>query len=495
VTLTAFVLEVAAPAAAAESGADSEAWVSVISLCYIVASVCFIIGLKWMSSVATARRGNAISAVGMLLAIVATLLMSGISYQWIVLGVLIGGAIGAVSAMTVPMTSMPEFVGLYNGFGGMASLLVGWAEYAVKQPQWATGAGATGPAPIWFTSLAAFASVLIGGVTFSGSMVAYCKLAERIIPGRPVLYRGQHYVNGGILLALLGIGAAFGATPAAAQMPIVLIIAVGLSLLLGVLITIPIGGADMPVVICLLNSYSGLAGAAAGFVLMNPMLIVAGSLVGASGLILSMIMCKAMNRSFGNVLFGGFGATAGQLSSRSQGEVRSMSPQDAYFVLEAANSVVFIPGYGMAVAQAQHVVRELADVLEKKGAEVKYAIHPVAGRMPGHMNVLLAEANVPYEQLYEMDAINPLMGTADVAIVIGANDVVNPAAREEPASPIYGMPIIDADKARTVFVLKRSMASGFAGIENPLFFRENTRMIFGDAKATIQALVNEFKES
>ncbi|MDZ4861080.1 MAG: NAD(P)(+) transhydrogenase (Re/Si-specific) subunit beta, partial [Candidatus Hydrogenedentes bacterium] len=288
-------------------------------------------------------------------------------------------------------------------------------------------------------------------------------------------------------------GALFAVTPLAGYMPAVLFLTIVLSLLLGVLITIPIGGADMPVVICLLNSYSGLAGAAAGFVILNPVLIVAGSLVGASGIILSIIMCKAMNRSFANVFFGGFGVSAGAQASGAKGEARSVSPADAYLVLEASSSVVIIPGYGMAVAQAQHVVHELGQLLEKNGADVKYAIHPVAGRMPGHMNVLLAEANVPYEQLIEMDEINPLIESVDVAIVIGANDVVNPAAREDKSSPIYGMPIINADKARTVFVLKRSMASGFAGIENPLFYRENTRMIFGDAKTTIQSIVSEFK--
>lgn len=480
-----------AAAGASESGAK----LLIIELCYITASVCFIIGLKWMSSVERARRGNVLSAVGMLLAIVATLITTGMSYQWIVIGLAIGSIIGAWSALKVPMTSMPEFVGLYNGFGGLASLLVGTAEFVLKHPLWAQGATVEGPAPMWFTSLAVHLTVLIGGVTFSGSMVAYFKLAEKLIPSKPVLYSGQHIVNAFIALLLVLLGVAFIVTPAAGYMLPVLLLAIALSLVLGVLITIPIGGADMPVVICLLNSYSGLAGAAAGFVILNPMLIVAGSLVGASGIILSIIMCKAMNRSFANVFFGGFGATAGVQASGEKGEVRAMSPQDAYYVLEAAGSVVFIPGYGMAVAQAQHVVRELGEALEENGAEVKYAIHPVAGRMPGHMNVLLAEADVPYEQLVEMDDINPTIESVDVAIVIGANDVVNPAAREDPSSPIYGMPIINADKARTVFVLKRSMASGFAGIENPLFYKENTRMIFGDAKATVQALVSEFKNA
>ncbi len=464
-----------------------------IEVCYIVASIFFIIGLKWMSSVERAQRGNVLSGIGMLIAVVATLMNSGMSYQWILIGLALGSIIGAWSALKVPMTSMPEFVGLYNGFGGLASLLVGVAEYVLNQPKWAAGAIVEGPAPIWFTSSAVYLTVLIGGVTFSGSMVAYCKLAEKLISGRPLLFKGQHLVNALILVVLILLGITFAVTPTAEYMLLVLAVTVALSLLLGVLITIPIGGADMPVVICLLNSYSGLAGAAAGFVILNPVLIIAGSLVGASGIILSVIMCKAMNRSFANVFFGGFGATSGAQASGAKGEAKAISPEDAYLVLEAANSVVFIPGYGMAVAQAQHVVRELGEVLEKNGADVRYAIHPVAGRMPGHMNVLLAEANVPYEALVEMDDINPLMETVDVAIIIGANDVVNPAAREDKSSPIYGMPIINADKARTVFVLKRSMASGFAGIENPLFYRENTRMIFGDAKATVQAIVSEFK--
>ncbi|NUM54422.1 MAG: NAD(P)(+) transhydrogenase (Re/Si-specific) subunit beta [Candidatus Hydrogenedentes bacterium] len=468
---------------------------TIIEFAYIAASVLFVIGLKWMSHVERARRGNMISSIGMLLAIVATLLYNGMSYQWIIVGIALGSVIGAWSALKVPMTSMPEFVGLYNGFGGLASLLVGTAEFVLVQPRWAAGASVDGPAPMWFTSFAVFLTVLIGGVTFSGSMVAYCKLAERIIPGKPVLYAGQHIINAAILILLALIGVLFALLPTAGFMLPVLLLCVALALLLGVLVTIPIGGADMPVVICLLNSYSGLAGAAAGFVILNPVLIVAGSLVGASGIILSIIMCKAMNRSFANVFFGGFGATAGAQASGARGEAKSLTPEDAYLVLEAANSVVFIPGYGMAVAQAQHVVRELGDLIETQGAEVKYAIHPVAGRMPGHMNVLLAEADVPYEQLVEMDDINPLMESVDVAIVIGANDVVNPAARSDESSPIYGMPIIDADKARTVFVLKRSMASGFAGIENPLFYNDNTRMIFGDAKKTLQAIVSEFKES
>jgi NAD(P) transhydrogenase subunit beta len=468
---------------------------TVIQLSYIVASVLFILGLKMLSSPETARRGNLVSAVGMLIAIVATLTYQGLSYQWILVGMVIGSAVGLVSAMRVPMTSMPEFVALFNGFGGLASLLVGWAEYDHSVTLWRNAAeqAAALESPIWFKAVAIYLTILIGGVTFSGSMIAYAKLAERI-SGKPFLFKGQQIVNAIAVVVLLAGLAAFVANPA--EMYPLFLVAVALSLVLGVLVTVPIGGADMPVVISLLNSYSGLAACAAGFVILNTVLIVSGALVGASGIILTSIMCKAMNRSLANVLFGGFGATAEAGGGAGEaGEVKAISAEDAYYVLEAAGNVIVVPGYGMAVAQAQHAVRELGDLLERNGAEVRYAIHPVAGRMPGHMNVLLAEANVPYEQLVEMDDINPLMETVDVAIVIGANDVVNPAAREDPSSPIYGMPIINVDKARTVFVLKRSMRSGFAGIENPLFYKANTRMLFGDAKASVQNLVTEFKES
>lgn len=462
---------------------------TVITLAYIVSSVLFIFGLKMLSKPATAARGNKISAVGMLIAVVATLLYGGMDYKWILLGMVIGGGIGTVAAMRVPMTSMPEFVALFNGTGGLASLLVGWAEYNkfLNTPD-----GTLELVPV----IAIFLAVLIGGVTFTGSMVAYAKLAERI-DGRPVLYKGQQIVNGVLLAVLLLCGLVCIADPGAALAQPLFYLAVLLSLALGVLVTIPIGGADMPVVISLLNSYSGLAACAAGFVISNTVLIVAGSLVGASGIILTSIMCKAMNRSLANVLFSGFGAAAGAAGTGKAvtGEVKAITAEDAYYVLEAAGSVVFVPGYGMAVAQAQHVVRELGDLLAANGAEVKYAVHPVAGRMPGHMNVLLAEANVPYEQLVEMDDINPIIESVDVCVVIGANDVVNPAAREDETSPIYGMPIINVDLARSCFVLKRSLRSGFAGVENPLFYKENTRMLFGDAKASITALVDQFKSA
>ncbi len=449
----------------------------IIDLVYIVAAILFIVGLKFLGSPATARKGNVISSIGMAIAVIATLFSKGLNFELIIGGFVIGGLIGAVVARKVEMTSMPEMVALFNGFGGLASLFVGWSALMATA------------SPEVFFLVTVFLSILIGGLTFTGSLLAYGKLSERI-SGRPFVYTGQRIVNSGILLAVLACAVLFIQNPADQNW---LYLAVGLSLLLGIMFVLPIGGADMPVVISLLNSFSGIAAAAAGFAIGNILLIVAGSLVGASGIILTSIMCKAMNRSLSNVLFSGFGTvstSAGPVIE--QGEVKPMSADDAYYVLEAASSVVVIPGYGMAVAQAQHVVKELQELLEHNGAEVVYAIHPVAGRMPGHMNVLLAEADVPYDLLLEMDQINPRMETFDVAIIIGANDVVNPAAREVESSPIYGMPVINADQAQTVFVLKRSMASGFAGIDNPLFFKENTRMLFGDAKETLGNLVKAF---
>ena len=457
---------------------------TIIDILYIAASVLFIFGLKMLSKPHLARRGNVVSSVGMLFAIVATLLYKGLSFHWIILGAIIGTGIGAIASYVVPMTAMPEMVGIYNGFGGLASLLVAWADYH------------THPESSTFTIFATFLTVLIGGVTFSGSIVAYMKLAEHVITGKPILFKNQHLVNGGLLILTILLGAFYIHDPASALAYPAFVAIVVLSLVLGVLAVIPIGGADMPVVISLLNSYSGMAACAAGFVLMNNVLIVAGSLVGASGIILTAIMCKAMNRSLANVLFSGFGsATASTQAKGYKGEAKAMTPEDAFLVLEAAHYVLVVPGYGMAVAQAQHAVRELGELLQANGAEVKYAVHPVAGRMPGHMNVLLAEANVPYEQLAVPEDVNPTMPTVDVAVVIGANDVVNPAARDDKSSPLYGMPIINVDHAKTVFVLKRSMATGFAGVDNPLFFHQNTRMLFGDAKATVQALVAEFKSA
>jgi NAD(P) transhydrogenase subunit beta len=451
-----------------------------INITYIVSAILFIFGLKKLGSPASARKGNLLSAIGMLLAVVAVLFTKGLSFQWIAIGIAVGSVIGIFAARIVAMTAMPEMVALFNGSGGIASLFVGWAVYHYQ------------PESSVFTSITIFLSVLIGGVTFTGSIVAWGKLSEKL-PGKPILYTGQQIVNILILLAILCCGIMYAMNPAEAYTAFVTVVI--LSLLLGILLVIPIGGADMPVVISLLNSYSGLAACAAGFVIQNNILIVAGSLVGASGIILTQIMCKAMNRSLSNVLFSGFGATTQKASSsEQQGEVKPISVQDAYYILEAARSVVFVPGYGMAVAQAQHVVRELGELLESNGAEVSYAIHPVAGRMPGHMNVLLAEANVPYDQLIEMDDINPTIEMIDVAVVIGANDVVNPAARHDESSPIYGMPIINVDKAKTVFVLKRSMNTGFAGVQNELFFYDNTRMLFGDAKESISGLIAEFKD-
>ena len=451
----------------------------IVNLAYIVSAALFIFGLKMLSSPATARRGNLISAIGMFLAVVVTLLSREIiDFQWIVIGVIIGAIIGAMAAQMIAMTQMPEMVAIFNGFGGIASLLVGWGAYHAA------------PDLSMFTIVTIVLSVLIGGVTFSGSIVAWGKLSE-ILGSKATLFPGQKIVNALLLIGILAAAITFVMAPVSGYEIFIAIII--LSLILGVMAVIPIGGADMPVVISLLNSYSGLAACAAGFVIQNNILIVAGALVGASGIILTNIMCKAMNRSLANVLFSGFGATTAGKGAAAEGEVKPIVAEDAYLILEAASSVVFVPGYGLAVAQAQHVVRELGELLEQNGCEVKYAVHPVAGRMPGHMNVLLAEANVPYDQLVEMDDINPVINTVDVAVVIGANDVVNPAARTDESSPIYGMPIINVDYARTVFVLKRSMAAGFAGIGNPLFFNENTRMLFGDAKESISAVVAEFK--
>jgi NAD(P) transhydrogenase subunit beta len=447
----------------------------VANMAYVVSAILFIIGLKMLGHPGTARRGNMLSSLGMLIAIVAGLTHHGIvTYEWILAGMVVGGVIGAVAARLIAMTRMPELVALFNGFGGTASLMVGWATLY--------GADLS-----TFTVVTVLLSILIGGVTFSGSLIAYAKLSE-VIDGKPVIFTGQRVFNSLLLIALVGSGVMLTMAPAADSPWLYAVL--GLSLLLGVMAVIPIGGADMPVVISLLNSYSGLAACAAGFAINNNILIVAGSLVGASGMILTNIMCKAMNRSLANVLFSGFGAV--KQGKTIEGEINPISADDAYYVLEAARSVCFVPGYGMAVAQAQHVVKELGELLEENDAEVTYAIHPVAGRMPGHMNVLLAEADVPYEQLMEMDEINPRIDQVDVAIVIGANDVVNPSARDDPDSPIYGMPIINVDKAQTVFVLKRSMASGFAGVDNPLFFGENTRMLFGDAKASISQVITQF---
>ena len=458
-----------------------------VNLAYLGAAVLFVFGLKMLGSPRTARRGNALSAAGMLVAVVATLLSKGVvSWHWIAIAAGAGAVVGALAARLVAMTAMPEMVALFNGSGGIASLLVGTAALFPGVVGEAGGAEAAVSA---FTAATVFLSVMIGGVTFSGSVVAWGKLAE-VLPSGALLFAGQRLVNGALLAALVACGACFVLAPAVDSPYFVAVLA--LALALGVMAVVPIGGADMPVVISLLNSYSGLAACAAGFAINNNVLIVSGSLVGAAGIILTNIMCKAMNRSLANVLFSGFGAA--RAGAKVEGEVKPINAEDASLILEAAGAVAFVPGYGMAVAQAQHVVRELGEMLEENGCEVSYAIHPVAGRMPGHMNVLLAEASVPYDQLVEMEDVNPRMANIDVAVVIGANDVVNPAARQDESSPIYGMPIINVDHARTVFVLKRSMASGFAGIDNPLFFGANTRMLFGDAKASISAVIANLKE-
>ncbi len=464
---------------------------ALINFVYIIASILFIIGIKMLGKAETARKGNILSSVGMLIAVVITLFDKSIldctdpvSWGLLAGGLLLGATVGAVIAKTVKMTSMPEMVALLNGFGGLASLLVAFAEYHYDMVKNAM--------PDDFSKFAIIVTILIGGVTFTGSVYAWGKLSGKI-SGKAKVYVGQKAVNA--IVAILSVVASIvfviaGQFECGHQMMIAVTI---LSLLLGVVAVMPIGGGDMPVVISLLNSLSGMAASAAGFVIQNNVLIVAGCLVGASGLILTIIMCKSMNRTLTNVLFSGFGAT-GSKSQKVEGEMKPISTDDAYYVLEAAQNVVFIPGYGMAVAQAQHAVKELSEILENNGAEVSFAIHPVAGRMPGHMNVLLAEADVQYEQLKEMEEANRILETADVAIVIGANDVVNPAAAEDKGSPIYGMPIIEAFKAKTVFALKRGKGAGFSGLENSLFFRPNTRMVYGDAKATINDLVAKFKD-
>lgn len=453
----------------------------VINLAYVLAAALFILGLKLLSHPSSARKGNLISAIGMLVAVVVTLLDHDIiTYHWILLGFVIGGAYGAWKAKSVEMTEMPQMVSLFNGFGGAASLLLGWSTIS----QQAT-VGFTGLSGAVLTTVVI--TILIGGVTFSGSVIAWGKLSGKM-GAKAVIFTGLRELSIAHLLGFVVVGYLFVSEPAN---PIWLYATIALALSFGVLATISIGGADMPVVIALLNSYSGVAASAAGLAVGNTILIVTGLLVGASGLILTNIMCKAMNRSLMNVLLSGF-AKPVEAAEKIEGEVKILPAQDAFYVLEAAQAVLVVPGYGMAVAQAQHAVRELQTLLEENGCTVEYAIHPVAGRMPGHMNVLLAEADVPYDQLYEMDEVNPRMENYDVVIVIGANDVVNPAAKEMKGSPIYGMPVIEAYRAKTVFVLKRSANAGFAGVDNPLFFKDNTRMVLGDAKDTINTIIREF---
>lgn len=460
-----------------------------IQLSYLVASVLFILGLKKLGSPATARQGNLMGAIGMLIAVVATLLDQAVlNYEMIFAGIAIGSALGAVMAYKVEMTAMPQMVGLLNGFGGAASALVAIGEF------WRLMSG-TATIPIEDT-ITIILSVLIGGVTLTGSLLAFAKLQE-MVPGAPITFPMQQPINLGLVLLFFAGSAFLIADPKDST---VFLIISAISLILGFLFVLPIGGADTPVVISLLNSFSGLAASAAGFVLMNNILIVSGALVGASGIILTEIMCRAMNRTLANVLFSAFGssgptATATATATGNQDKtVKSIDPEEGAMMLGYAKSVVIVPGYGMAVAQAQHAVRELSDQLEKMGVEVKYAIHPVAGRMPGHMNVLLAEANVPYTQLYDMDDINAEFDRTDVALVIGANDVVNPAARHDASSPIYGMPILEVDKAHHTIVIKRGMSAGFSGVENELFFQNKTMMLFGSARDMVAQLVTGVKE-
>jgi H+-translocating NAD(P) transhydrogenase subunit beta len=461
---------------------------SAIQISYLVAATLFILGLKQLSSPATARQGNVLAAIGMFIAIGGTLLeRQVISYELILVGIIIGSVLGTIMAKTVAMTDMPQMVGLLNGFGGAASALVAVGEFWRYQ--------SIAESPTVASMIPIILGVLIGGITFTGSVLAFAKLQE-LLPGAPITFPLQQPFNA--LLAVIMLAGSGYLLVNPENIPVFLAV-VAISNVLGIMFVLPIGGGDMPVVISLLNSYSGLAASVAGFILMNNMLIIAGALVGASGLILTQIMCKAMNRSLGNVLFSAFGSGGGTAAASATGaqidkNFRSIDVEESAMMLGYARSIVIVPGYGMAVAQAQHAVRELVDQLERLGVEVKYAIHPVAGRMPGHMNVLLAEANVPYTQLYDMDDINPQLDETDVALIIGANDVVNPAARHDQSSPIFGMPILDVDKAKHAIVIKRSMNTGFSGVDNELFYQNKTMMLFGSAKDVVAKLVSEVKQ-
>jgi len=452
-----------------------------IQATYFAAAVAFILSLKWLSHPITARRGVLVGEIGMALAIVGTLVHHDvISYQWILVGFAVGTAVGLPLAVFMPMTHVPQRTAISHALGALAAALVGTAEYYLHPGELGT-----------FTMTVLSLEVILGYLTFTGSLMAFGKLQD-LVPSRPVVYRGQNIVN----LSLLGIAVLVGVYLVLEPTRTWLFpVMSALALIFGVLLIIPIGGADMPTVIALLNSYAGLSASMMGFVLDNKLLIIAGALDGSSGFILSVIMCRAMNRSFTNVLFGGFGQVQVSTAQVEQRSVRSASPEEAAEILGSSSSVIVVPGYGMAVAQAQHKVRELYDALSKRGVDVRFAIHPVAGRMPGHMNVLLAEADIPYDRLVEMDEINSEFPRTDVVLVIGANDVVNPAARHDTGSPIYGMPILDVDKARTVMVIKRSMAPGFAGIENELFYLDKTMMLFGDAKGFVGELVKELAGS
>ncbi len=459
---------------------------NVVNLMYAVAAVLLVFGIKRLSSPATARSGNWIAAAGMAVALVFTLLHPEIErYGVIAAGVAIGTVVGVASARMVRMTAMPQMVALFNGVGGGAVALIAAAEFHRLAPE-------SEPLPVDVLAAIVFGA-LVGSISFTGSLVAFAKLQE-VLPGRPLVFPGQMAVNGLLLAAAVAFGAAAGAT----ERQVWLVLVVAAALALGAAVVLPIGGGDMPVVISLLNAFTGLAAASSGFVLGNNALIIGGTLVGASGTLLTVLMGRAMNRSLANVLFGAFGAPAPRAAAPGAADtdgqmVREIGAEDAAVMLAYANQVVVVPGYGLAVAQAQHATRELADVLEARGVSVKYAIHPVAGRMPGHMNVLLAEANVPYPQLYDMEDANPEFPRTDVALVVGANDVTNPAARTNPESPLYGMPILDVDNAQNVIVLKRSMNPGFAGIDNELYYNPKTAMLFGDAKDSIEKLLSGVK--
>lgn len=456
-----------------------------IDMAYLFSSVLFIVGMKMMGKTKTARQGNQLSMVAMLIAIAATMIQVEIlNITEIAACILIGSLIGLFVAQRVEMTKMPELVAIFNGFGGLGSLAVALSDYWLKTIEMAK------PLDL-VPAVSIMLSIFIGGITFTGSYIAFAKL-NGTISGKAIVFKGQHLLN--LLLAVVALALSVDACIDFSS-PIPVLVLSGLALLLGILMVIPIGGADMPVVISLLNSYSGMAACTTGFILHNNVLIVSGALVGSSGIILTQIMCKAMNRSLVSVLLGGFGQTTSSTDSGSASDivVKEVGVEETAMIFDAASSVIIVPGYGMAVAQAQHIVRELVDQLEKRNVSVKFAIHPVAGRMPGHMNVLLAEANIPYDKLVEMDEINDDFAQCDVCLVIGANDVVNPAARNNTASPIYGMPILNADKARTVIVSKRGMAAGYAGIENELFGYDNCLMLFGDAKKTLTAVVSELK--
>ncbi len=477
-----------------------------IYILYLVSSILFIVGLKMLTKVKTARRGNMVSCTAMLMAIVTTLIKlyadGVVSLPFLLAGLVVGSLVGAGMALKVEMTSMPEMVAVFNGFGGGASALVALSELFrdhLGEEQILTQLLSSHGVPLGVDgTITMVLSILIGAITFTGSLIAFGKL-KGTISGNPILFPGQHVLNLLLAVVVIGITVALAVTLKGPTAIMACLVLLGLSLLLGILLVIPIGGADMPVVISLLNSYSGVAAAAAGFLLVNNVLIIAGALVGASGLILTQIMCKAMNRSLANVLFGGFGAApAASAGGGSQSDayptVKSCSPEEAAMIFESARDVIIVPGYGLAVAQAQHITKELADNLIKNGARVRYAIHPVAGRMPGHMNVLLAESNVPHEQLFDLDQINDDFQNADIALVLGANDVVNPAATKDSASPIYGMPVLKVWDAKSCFVVKRSLSPGFAAIPNDLFNYDNNLMLYGDAKKILSDLNSEFKE-